>query len=54
MTGLTQLIDKYSSYKEAWAARNTLHTDMIEQAAFDSNLFKNSKGTKHIDLGFPE
>ncbi|TVY14443.1 NADH-ubiquinone oxidoreductase 17.8 kDa subunit [Lachnellula arida] len=53
-TGLTQLIDKYSSYKEAIAARNTLHTDMCEQAAFDSNLYKNSKETKHVDLRFPE
>ncbi|TVY39416.1 NADH-ubiquinone oxidoreductase 17.8 kDa subunit, mitochondrial [Lachnellula occidentalis] len=53
-TGLTQLMDKYSSYKEAYAARNTLHTNMSEQAAFDSNLYKNSKGSKHVDLRFPE
>ncbi|TVY35811.1 NADH-ubiquinone oxidoreductase 17.8 kDa subunit, mitochondrial [Lachnellula subtilissima] len=54
MTGLSQLIDKYSSYKDALTARNTLHTDMIEQAAFDSNLYKNSRGSKHVDLRFPE
>src|SRR5947209_4841868 len=30
--GLSRLIDSYSYYKERWAARNTLHTAMIEQA----------------------
>ncbi|KAG0647960.1 hypothetical protein D0Z07_5803 [Hyphodiscus hymeniophilus] len=53
-TGLSTLIDKYSDYKEKWAARNTLHTSMIEQAAFDRNLYQSSPGTKHVDLRFPE
>jgi hypothetical protein len=48
------LIDKYSDYKEKWAARNTLHTAMIEQAAFDRNLYQSSQGTKHVNLKFPE
>jgi hypothetical protein len=52
--GLSTLIDKYSDYKEKWAARNTLHTAMIEQAAFDRNLYQSSSGTKHVDLKFPE
>ena len=52
--GLSKIIDSYSYYKERWAARNTLHTAMIEQAALDRNLFQNSKGTAHIDLKFPE
>ncbi|KAF4632638.1 hypothetical protein G7Y89_g5482 [Cudoniella acicularis] len=52
--GLSTFIDGYSYYKEKWAARNTLHTAAIEQAAFDRNLFHSSKGTKHVDLRFPE
>lgn len=52
--GLSKIIDSYSYYKERWAARNTLHTAMIEQAALDRNLFHNSKGTAHVDLKFPE
>ena len=54
ITGLSSLIDKYSDYKEKWAARNTLHTAMIEQAAFDRNLYQSALGTKHVDLRFPE
>ena len=52
--GLSKFIDSYSSYKERFAARNTLHTAMIEQAAFDRNLFQSTPGTKHIELRFPE
>lgn len=52
--GLTRLIDSYSYYKERFAARNTLHTQMIEQAAFDRNLYQSSEGTKHVELRFPE
>ncbi|TVY80427.1 NADH-ubiquinone oxidoreductase 17.8 kDa subunit [Lachnellula suecica] len=54
MAGLSRVIDSYSYYKEKWAARNTLHTAMIEQAAFDRNLYHSSKGSKHVDLRFPE
>jgi len=54
MAGLSKVIDSYSSYKERWTARNTLHTAMIEQAAFDRNLYQSSQGTKHVDLRFPE
>jgi hypothetical protein len=52
--GLSTLIDKYSNCKEKWTARNALHTAMIEQAAFDRNLYQSSPGTKHVDLKFPE
>ncbi|KAI9722597.1 MAG: hypothetical protein M1812_001528 [Candelaria pacifica] len=51
---LTRIISSYSDYKEKWAARNTLHTAMIEQAAFDRNLFHNSRPSAHVDLKFPE
>ncbi|KAL9119149.1 MAG: hypothetical protein Q9187_004298 [Circinaria calcarea] len=50
----TRLIRKYTSYKLTWTERNTLHTDMIEQAAHDRNLFQSSPGSKMIDLKFPE
>lgn len=54
MTGFSKVIDSYSYYKQKWASRNTLHTAMIEQAAFDRNLFQSTKGSAHIDLKFPE
>ncbi len=52
--GLSKIIDSYSYYKEKYAARNTLHTAMIEQAAFDRNLFQSTPGTKTVELRFPE
>lgn len=54
IAGLSKLIESYSYYKDKWAARNTLHTAMIEQAAFDRNLFQSSPGSKHVNLKFPE
>ncbi|CZR54159.1 probable NADH-ubiquinone oxidoreductase 17.8 kDa subunit [Phialocephala subalpina] len=54
LTGFSTLIDSYSEYKEKWAARNTLHTAAIEQAAFDRNLFQSSQGSMHVNLRFPE
>ncbi|KAI4134968.1 MAG: hypothetical protein LQ347_001080 [Umbilicaria vellea] len=51
---LTRIMNSYSQYGERWAARNTLHTAMIEQAAHDRNLFHSSPPSKHIDLKFPE
>ncbi|KAH8751776.1 NADH-ubiquinone oxidoreductase 17.8 kDa subunit [Hyaloscypha finlandica] len=54
MTGLSKVIDSYSHYKEKWAARNNLHVAMVEQAAFDRNLFQSTPGSKHVELKFPE
>jgi len=54
MTGFSKIIDGYSHYKEKWAARNNLHIAMVEQAAFDRNLFQSTPGRKHVDLKFPE
>jgi hypothetical protein len=51
---LSKIIDSYSYYKEKYAARNTLHTAMTEQAAFDRNLFQSTPGTKTVELKFPE
>ncbi|KAA8573771.1 hypothetical protein MFRU_001g03060 [Monilinia fructicola] len=53
-SGLTKLIDSYSQYKEKWAARNILHVSMLEQAAFDRNLFQSDTGSAHVNLRFPE
>ena len=50
----TRMINYYSQYEERWKQRNTLHTAMIEQAAFDRNLFQNSERNQMIDLKFPE
>lgn len=54
LTGLRKVIDSYSYYKEKYAARNTLHTAMIEQAAFDRNLYQSAEGSKYVNLRFPE
>ncbi|TAQ83350.1 hypothetical protein B7494_g8326 [Chlorociboria aeruginascens] len=51
---LTKLIENWAYYGDKWADRNTLHTKMIEQAAFDRNLFQSSKASGHIELRFPE
>jgi hypothetical protein len=40
--------------QEKFAARNTLHTAMIEQAAFDRNLYQSNNGSTSINLRFPE
>ena len=50
----TRLIKKYSTYREAFTERNTLHTKMIEQAAYDRNLFQSTPGSKMVELKFPE
>lgn len=50
----TRLIESYNSWQETYRARNDLHTQMVEQAAADKNLFLNERGTKHVDLRFPE
>lgn len=50
----TRMVDMYSDYRQTWAERNKLHTDMIEQAAFDRHLFLNSTPRRHVDLTFPE
>ncbi|OCK85096.1 hypothetical protein K432DRAFT_377935 [Lepidopterella palustris CBS 459.81] len=50
----TRLIESYSDLKTYWIERNDLHTQMIEQAARDKNLFLNSKPGTHIELSFPE
>jgi hypothetical protein len=52
--GLSSFIDSYSYLGKKWAARNTLHETMIQQAAFDRNLFQGDKGSAHIDLRFQE
>ncbi|KAK4540824.1 hypothetical protein LTR36_008901 [Oleoguttula mirabilis] len=48
--------DTYNSYAETWARRNDMHTQMIEQAAADRNLFLNESQSSHrrVDLRFPE
>ena len=50
----TRIINSYSQYEERWVQRNALHTAMIEQAAFDRNLFQGSERSQMIDLKFPE
>ena len=48
------MMEKYSEWQETWVDRNDRHTKMMEQAAFDRNLFFNSKGIKHVELKYPE
>ncbi len=53
-SGISKLIESYSYYQDKNIARNTLHTDMIEKAAFDRNLYQSQQGSAHIELRFPE
>lgn len=48
------MITYYSNLQQKWLQRNTTHTIMIEQAAFDRNLFQSTPASEHIDLKFPE
>jgi hypothetical protein len=53
----TRLItNTYNKYAGAWAHRNNIHTEMIEEAAADRVLFLNeaSQSVRHVDLRFPE
>lgn len=51
---LARMIDGYAYLQDQFAARNKVHTAMIEQAAFDRNLFQSDKKTEHIPMRFPE
>ncbi|KAH8820333.1 NADH-ubiquinone oxidoreductase 17.8 kDa subunit [Xylogone sp. PMI_703] len=51
---LSRFIDGYSSWKDQWTSRNTLHTNMIEQAAHDRILINSSPGSPTVNLKFPE
>ena len=53
-SSLSKALNKYSDYKEHWSTRNSTHTAMVEQAAFDRNLFQSDKGSPHVNLRFPE
>ncbi|KAI9809068.1 MAG: hypothetical protein M1825_002357 [Sarcosagium campestre] len=51
----TRLLERFDRYQQKFEDRNTVHTRMIEQAAFDRNLFHNSeKRTQTFNLRYPE
>ncbi|KAI9888393.1 MAG: hypothetical protein M1814_000509 [Vezdaea aestivalis] len=52
----TNLMSKYTESQITNEERNSLHTSMIERAAYDKNLFQTegSRTTRHVDLKFPE
>ncbi|KAI1814494.1 hypothetical protein GGS20DRAFT_410975 [Poronia punctata] len=41
-------------YFNDWEVRNTLRTDMLEQAAHDKHLFLNAGNSTHVELKTPE
>ncbi|KAJ8112392.1 hypothetical protein ONZ43_g5406 [Nemania bipapillata] len=41
-------------YFNEWEVRNTLRTQMIEQAAHDKHLFLNAGESRHVELKMPE
>ncbi|KAI9657643.1 MAG: hypothetical protein M1821_002819 [Bathelium mastoideum] len=47
-------MEQYNEWQQLWVDRNDRHTKMMEQAAFDRNLYFNSKPTKHVELKYPE
>ncbi|KAI9662151.1 MAG: hypothetical protein M1831_002847 [Alyxoria varia] len=51
---VTQLLDKYSDWREEWEQRNAIHTRLVEQAGHDRNLFIHTPAPNHIELRFPE
>jgi len=53
-TLISRTISKYQSSSEVWEARNSVHTELIEQAATDRSLFQNSRTRRTIKLKFPE
>ncbi|KAI9857314.1 MAG: hypothetical protein M1824_004864 [Vezdaea acicularis] len=53
-SAFSNLLRRYADYRQTWEERNTLHTKMIEQAAFDRNLFQSGKANPHVPLRFQE
>ncbi|KLU92933.1 hypothetical protein MAPG_11881 [Magnaporthiopsis poae ATCC 64411] len=53
-SSLTQAIERFSDFRSEWEKRNILHTQAIEQAAHDKNLFYNVQRNTHVELKFPE
>ncbi|KAF2662850.1 hypothetical protein K491DRAFT_584270 [Lophiostoma macrostomum CBS 122681] len=51
---LTQLIDKYTEAQDVLAAKNDIHTRIMEQAGSDRLLFMSSKPQEFVDMRFPE
>ncbi|KAL9086945.1 MAG: hypothetical protein Q9159_003907 [Coniocarpon cinnabarinum] len=51
---ITQLLERYSDWREVWARRSGVHTRMVEQAGQDRNLFLNSPNPNWHDLRMPE
>lgn len=50
----TRVINSYDHYRKDAAHINALHTDALEQAAADRNLFANTQRTQNVQLKFPE
>lgn len=53
-TLLTRLIAKYQSSLELWEARNSLHTELIQKAAFDKTLFQDQRRKTVVHLKYPQ
>ncbi|KAI5240447.1 hypothetical protein E4T47_06157 [Aureobasidium subglaciale] len=51
---LTRVINSYDGYRKDAAHIAALHTDALEQAAADRNLFANSQRQQNVQLKFPE
>ncbi|TLD22765.1 hypothetical protein PspLS_07673 [Pyricularia sp. CBS 133598] len=51
---ITTAIDRWSDLQNTWEERNSRHTDLIEQAAHDKNLFYNTERNTHVELKYPE
>lgn len=51
---LTRVINSYDGYRKDAAHIAALHTDALEQAAADRNLFVNTERAQNVTLRFPE
>ncbi|KAI4735919.1 hypothetical protein E4T50_13583 [Aureobasidium sp. EXF-12298] len=51
---LTRVINSYDGYRKDAAHIAALHTDALEQAAADRNLFANTQRAQNVTLRFPD
>ncbi|KAI0537414.1 hypothetical protein GGR58DRAFT_471859 [Xylaria digitata] len=52
-SSFSKWLEQFDYFKD-WETRNSLRTDIIEQAAHDKHLFLNARKSTHVELKTPE
>ncbi|KAI1429899.1 hypothetical protein F5Y12DRAFT_723702 [Xylaria sp. FL1777] len=52
-SSISKWLEQFDYFKD-WETRNTLRTDILEQAAHDKHLFLNARKSMHVELKTPE